>query len=449
MKAKQPTILIIIGISGDLSRRKLLPALSKIADSGELAAKFRIIGITRQSGISKDELLGARDNQSAYLWDHLELLAMDLLSPADYERLGRRLKEIEDDFGEPSQRLFYLAVPPQISPPIIELLGETKLAAWPGTKLLLEKPFGVDLASAQNLVEHINHYFQSEQIYRIDHYLAKDSVRNLITFRQDNSLFKQTWQKDFIERLEISASEEMGINNRAIFYEQTGALRDLVQSHLLQLAALILMDLPAANHFEDIPARRLAALRQLHLPKYQAVSEIVKRGQYKGYRDEANSHGSMVETFVSLLLESDDPKWQGVPITLTTGKALDQKFTGITIFYKQNQSYEANSLTLRLQPDEGIELSLWTKKPGYDHQVERQQLKFSFSEHYQTLPEAYEQVLFDAINSDHSLFASSAEILETWRILDVIQHAWGLSSADLIFYQPGSSINEVLNLRNV
>ncbi len=446
MKATQPTILIIVGISGDLSRRKLLPAISRIAEAGELSEKFRIIGITRQLNISKDSLLGARDNQTAYLWDHLELFSMDLLNPADYKRLDQHLKKIEHDFAAPSQRLFYLSLPPQVSPSIIELLGETKLAAHPRTKLLIEKPFGVDLASAQTLAGHIDRYFKSEQVYRIDHYLAKDSVRNLITFRRDNSLFKRTWHKDFIERIEISVSEESGINGRAIFYEQTGALRDIVQSHLLQLAALILMDLPDSNRLEDVPAKRLLALRRLQLPKYKSVTASVKRGQYKGYQEEADNPGSTVETFVSLFLESDDPKWQGVPVILTTGKALDRKFTGIRIFYKQDQNHEANSLTLRLQPDEGIELSLWAKKPGYDHQAECHQLKFSFQDHYKMLPEAYEQVFFDAINSDHSLFASSDEILETWRILDIIQHAWGLSSDDLIFYQPGDSINEVLSL---
>jgi glucose-6-phosphate 1-dehydrogenase len=447
MGIKQPTILVIIGISGDLARRRLLPAISRIAESGELSEKFRIVGITRQSGIEKEDLLGERDSQSDYLWDHLELFRMDLLEAGDYKRLDQRLGEIVADFGEPSQYLFYLSVPPQVSPPIIELLGETGLSAKPGTKILLEKPFGVDLASAQELVEHITRYFSAEQIYRIDHYLAKESVQNIITFRQDNALFKRTWDKDFIERIEISASEEISINGRSIFYEQTGALRDLVQGHLLQLAALILMDLPESRHLEDVPARRLAALRQLRLPEKPVIASV-KRGQYKGYQEDVNNPGSAVETFVSVLLESDDPKWEGVPITLTTGKSLDKKFTGITIFYKKSQSHEANNLTIRLQPDEGIELSLWAKKPGYDRQVECHQLRFTFQEYYTNLPEAYEQVLFDAINSDHSLFASSAEILETWRILDVIQRAWGLSSADLIFYQPGSSIKEVLDLEN-
>jgi glucose-6-phosphate 1-dehydrogenase len=369
---------------------------------------------------------------------------MDLLDLEGYRLLDKRLSEIESDFGVPSQRLFYLSVPPQVSPPIVELLGESGLAAKPDTKLLLEKPFGVDLASAKDLVERISRYFKSEDVYRIDHYLAKESVQNLITFRQDNTLFKRTWNKEFIERIEISALEKIGINGRAVFYEQTGALRDLVQSHLLQLAALVLMDLPESNNLDEVPQARLAALNQLHLPKYRSIMDSVKRGQYEGYQKDAKNPGSKVETFVSMLLESDDPKWQNVPIVLTTGKALDQKFTGITIFYKKNQYNEANTLTLRLQPNEGIELSLWAKKPGYDHQVERHQLKFSFKEHYQALPEAYEQVLFDAINSNHSLFASSEEVLGTWQIIDNIRKTWEMSSFDLDIYRPGSSPSQII-----
>jgi glucose-6-phosphate 1-dehydrogenase len=443
MKHHIPTILIIIGISGDLSRRKLLPAISQIAAAGELPEQFRIVGITRQAGITAQQILEPVAD-SAYLREHLEVFAMDLLNPADYGRLDLRLVALEQELGGASQRLFYLSVPPQVSRPIIELLGATKLSGRPHTKLLLEKPFGVDLASAQELVEHISRYFQAEQVYRIDHYLAKDNAQNLIVFRQDNSLFKRTWNKDFIERIEIVASEQIGISGRAVFYEQTGALRDLIQSHLLQLCALTLMDITGVDNLEEVPRRRLAALRQLHLPANHPVRAAVKRGQYRSYQSEVNNPGSTVETFVSLNLESDDPAWAGVPITVTTGKALDQKFTGINIFYKKDLSHEANALILRLQPDSGIELCLWAKRPGYDHQVIRHPLRFSFQEHYSSLPEAYEQVLFNAINSDHSLFASSEEVLETWRILDEVQRAWEMSGEDLLIYEAGSSIPQIL-----
>lgn len=442
-KNNQPTIIVIIGISGDLSRRKLLPALNQIASAGALPEQYKILGVTRQDNLAVNNLLQTTI-KSTLISDHLELLAMDLTEGADYSRLADRLLAIEKEFGQPAQRLFYLAVPPQISRPIIELLGLSGLSKVENTKLLLEKPFGVDLASAQELVEHINLYFQPHQVYRIDHYLAKETAQNIIVFRQDNSLFKRTWNKDFIEKIEIIATEAIGIEGRSIFYEQTGALRDLVQSHLLQLAALTLMDVPIDRQFTDIPQRRLAALKQLHLPTDLPITAIVKRGQYNDYQLEAKNIGSTVETFTSITLESDDPKWQGVPIVLTTGKALDTKFTGIRILYKKDESHEANELILRLQPDEGIELCLWAKQPGYDYQIEQHPLKFTFQEYYTTLPEAYEQVLFNAINSDYSLFASSEEVLETWKIIDPIQKAWEMSADDLTFYQIGDSANEVL-----
>lgn len=442
-KNNQPTIIVIVGISGDLSSRKLLPALAKIAEAGELPEKYKIIGVTRQPDLSVANLLNKVKNP-AVIEKNLELWKMDLGEIRDYKKFAAHLEEIESEFLEPAQRLFYLAVPPQISRPIIEMLGLSGLAKMPNTKLLIEKPFGVDLASAQELVEHINLYFTADQVYRIDHYLAKETAQNIVVFRQDNSLFKRTWNKDFIERIEIIASEIIGIEGRAVFYEQTGALRDLVQSHLLQLAALTLMDIPADRQFAEIPNRRLEALKQLHLPLDEAVKINVKRGQYKNYQAEIKNIGSTVETFVSLTLESDNPRWTGVPIVLTTGKALDKKFTGIKISYKKDESHEANQLVLRLQPDEGVELCLFAKRPGYDHQVDRHPLKFTFQEYYTNLPEAYEQVLFDAINSNHVLFTTSEEVLASWKIIDPIQKAWEMSSDDLIIYKEGSEVNKVL-----
>ena len=442
-KNNQPTIIIIVGISGDLSRRKLLPALSQIVSAGAMPDKYKIIGITRQNNLVVADLFLKTKNPDV-ISSNLELWEMDLTEVNDYKKLVKHLEQIEKEFGSPAQRLFYLSVPPQISQPIIEALGLSGLSKIKDTKLLLEKPFGVDLASAQELTVDINKYFLSSQVYRIDHYLAKEMAQNIIVFRQDNSLFKRTWNKDFIERIEIIASEEIGIEGRSIFYEQTGALRDLVQSHLLQLAALTLMDIPDDREFEDIPKRRLAALENLHLPQDEAVFDNVIRGQYKGYQQEVNNNGSTVETFVSLNLHSDDPKWQGVPIVLTTGKSLNEKFTGVRILYKKDKSHEANELVLKLQPDEGVQLCIWTKSPGYDHKVDQHPLKFNFKEYYPLLPEAYEQVLFDAIQSDHSLFASGEEILATWKIMDVIQKAWEMSADDLKTYQPGDSASQIL-----
>ena len=442
-KNNQATIIVIVGISGDLSKRKLLPAISKIAEAGRLPDKFKIVGVTRKINTDISDLLVKTKNPDI-IKNNLELLEMGLTETDDYLKLAEHLLKIELDFGEPAQRLFYLSVPPQISRPIIEQLGLSGLSKVKDTKLLLEKPFGVDLASAQELTAEINLHFESNQIYRIDHYLAKETAQNIIIFRQNNSLFKQTWNKNFIEKIEIVAQESIGIEGRSVFYEQTGALRDLVQSHLLQLAALVLMDLPDDRSLADVPGRRLEALRSLKL----ANETDVTRGQYLGYQEEVNNIGSTVETFVSVKLESTDSKWEGVPIILTTGKSLDDKFIGVKISYKKDKSYEANQLVLRLQPNEGVDLCLWSKKPGYDYQVDKHPLKFAFGEHYDSFPEAYEQVLFNAINSDHSLFASGEEVLESWRIIDVIQKNWEMNADDLIIYKPGSNIYSILGEPN-
>jgi len=437
-----PTIVIIVGITGDLAQRKLLPAIGQMASLGALPESFRLVGITRRADVDLDALISQSANQ-AYLREHTELFQMSLTEADGYDRLTIYLNQLEAQLGGEAQRLFYLSVPPHVSSPIIELLGRSGLSNVPRTKLLLEKPFGVDLASAKELVEHIERYFLSEQVYRIDHYLAKGAAQNILVFRDGNSLFKRTWNKDFIEKIEIIASEAIGIEGRAIFYEQTGALRDLIQSHLLQLAALTLMKLPSTDRLDLVPSCRYEALKQLSVPLDRPMAESVKRGQYTGYQEEAGNQGSMVETFASVTIQSSAPEWFGVPIMLTTGKALDRKYTEVRISYKKEQGHEANELVLRLQPDEGVELCLWAKKPGYAHQLSRHALHFAFKEHYSTLPEAYEQVLFDAMNSDHRLFASSEEVLETWRILDPIQKSWGMSNKDLRFYESGTGAGEV------
>lgn len=444
MNNNKPTILIIIGISGDLSKRKLLPAIGQIASNGMIPEKFRIVGVTRQSNMDIEDLLEETQNKD-FLLKNTELFEMDLNKEDDYKKLGVRLLEVEKEFGTSAQYLYYLSVPPKVSKSIIELIGESGLAKNGETKLLLEKPFGTDLNSAKELVSHIDKYFKREQIYRIDHYLAKETAQNIMVFRNGNSLFKRTWNKDFIEKIEVTVSEEIGIEGRASFYEQTGALRDLVQSHLLQLLALTLMDMPEDGHLDKVPYLRNEALKHISIEGSHSLSTHVKRGQYKGYREEVKNKDSMTETFASIDLVSHDPKWQGVKINLTTGKALKEKFTEIKISYKKDHTHESNELLLRLQPDEGISFSVWAKRPGYEHQVSRHALNFSFKDHYTALPEAYEQVLFNAINGDHSLFSTSEEVLETWRILDDLQKAWATSAYDLIIYKKGSTIEEIIS----
>lgn len=440
MSQSESTILVIVGITGDLSRRKLMPAIAQMAKAGAMPDAFRVVGITRRDISAKEVLEGIAPEDRAFLSDHLEMYQMDLALSADYAKLQQYLQELAGHMGGEVQKLFYLSVPPQISKPIVELLGESGIAAEPGTKLLLEKPFGSDLYSAQELVEQTKQHFAEEQIYRIDHYLAKEMAQNLIVFRQGNSLFKRTWNKDFIERIEIVASEKIGIEGRAAFYEQTGAMRDLVQSHLLQLAALTLMTTPGVDKLHDVPKHRLSALQHLHTPDGKPISAYAIRGQYKGYRDEVGLPHSIVETYVDLHLESSDPAWAGVPIRLVTGKSLGEKATQVKITYKKDEDHESNQLVIRFQPNEGVDVYLWTKVPGYEWKVEQHSLHLAFKDHFQNLPEAYEQVLVDAIHSNHTLFTSSDEVLESWRIIQPIQQAWEMSGDGLVFYEPGSDI---------
>ena len=450
MKKLSPTVLVIIGISGDLSTRKLLPAIAKIAGAGEIPEQFRVIGISRQY-LEKADLLakatGDTDEArlSRYFLDtKLELMKLDYDSEADFAHLATKLDEIDTEFGTPAQRLYYLSVPPQAAMPIVDQLGKSGLSKVPDTKLLLEKPFGVDLASAKMLIEHTLLHFSEEQVYRIDHYMAKEMAQNLLVFRRGNTLFHRTWNKDFIERIEIIASERIGIEGRSGFYEQTGALRDLVQSHLLQLAALTLMDLPDLDKLSTIRGLRLAALHYIEEASIKTVAKNVVRGQYESYREEVKNPKSMVETFVSINLESADPKWAGVPITITTGKALDAKMTEIHVYYHKDDQSESNKLTLRIAPNEGIEISLWVKKPGYELDFVCAPLDFIYDQYYAHLPEAYEQVLLDAMRSDQTLFASSKEVLSSWEILAPIQEKWSHANVELKMYKSGASIESIL-----
>lgn len=435
-----PTVLIIIGITGDLAKRKLLPAIGEMAVAGVLPKRFQVIGITRQPTVTLQDILEGVPN-AEHIRERVELFPMSLVDAADYVRLDERLGALGRALGGGTQRLWYLAVPPTTAQPIIDQLARSGLAKAPRTKLLLEKPFGVDRESARELVTHIERSFAPEQVYRIDHYLAKETVQNIVVFRHDNPLFERTWNRDNIECIDILASETIGIEGRATFYEQTGALRDIVQSHLLQLAALTLMALPAKGEWHRIPEARANLLRSLDV-----VSDRVHRGQYVSYREEVAHPDSTVETFASLTLGSTDPRWKDVPITLTTGKALAEKKTEIVVTYRRNGAPEANRLTLRLQPNEGVELCFFAKRPGYGHTIERVPLAFTYADHFGALPDAYEHVFLDALRGDHTLFVSSEEVLESWRIVDAARKAWGANADTLTLYPRGATPEQVLKL---
>ena len=434
----KPTILVVFGITGDLSQRYLLPAIVEICKVEHITKNLKIVGVTRRS-LSPADIF--REKLSM-LEKNTDIFQMDYEKPDAYSHLKSKLKETDKEYFEgKAQIIFYFAVPPPEVPKIVAHMGKAQLNS-PNTKLLLEKPFGTDLTSAQKLINETARYYPEEQIYRIDHYLAKELAQNITVFLGSNTIFRDIWSSEYVESIEITAAEKISIEKRVSFYENTGALRDY-QSHLLQLAALVLME-PCSDIFDfaEIPRRRLAALEAIKpvSPK-QAI-----RGQYLNYLEEVNNPNSAVETFIDFYIESSDPRWKNVPIRLTTGKNLDTKLTQITVRFKQAAQNATNMLILRIQPKEGIEIDLWVKEPGYERKLQKLPLSFYYDSHFKKLPDAYEQVLVDAIRSNHSLFAGSAEILAMWRIIDPLIKAWADNKDGLIRYDAGSTIEEIVSL---
>ena len=423
------TKLLIFGITGDLSTRKLLPALSAIFKTGEFD-DVEIIGVSRRQ-VDVGELLRSSVGEEA-LESRVRVFSMDLAEAADYARLREYVALTPDE-----QLIVYLSVPPSAASQIVDFMGEAGINT-PNIKLLFEKPFGVDLSSAEEMIARTARYYAEDQIYRIDHYLAKEMSQNIVAFRGGNAMFAHVWNNQAIEKIEIIASEKIGIEGRAGFYEQTGALRDVLQGHLMQLLALTLMDIPNELDWNKLPELRLAALAAL----VPADPARAIRAQYDSYQAEVENPGSLTETFASVELESTAPQWKGVPIHLVTGKALDRKTTEVRLHFRKQHDAQSNCLTLYIQPNEGVAIELFTKKPGYDRELESRQLAFTYPEDT-VLPDAYEQVIVDAIRSRKSLFTSSDEVLMSWRVLQPLLNAWSMQDGPLSQYAVGSQTHDV------
>ena len=424
-----PTALVIFGVTGDLSARYLLPALSEICRSGDIRTRLQIIGTSRQAVLAQDLL---KDISS-------ELAGQFQVIQLDYDRLDNFHKLKEQLAGlSAEQVIFYFALPPDAVLPVVKKLGQAGLNTME-YKLLMEKPFGSDFQSAKILINEIDKYFKEEQVFRIDHYLAKEMAQNIAVFLGSNALFRGVWDSKFIESIEIVAEEEIGVEGREKFYEQTGSLRDVLQSHLLQLAALTLMEpCPDVFDFSMMQSRRLEALDQL-----EPVLDSVIKGQYDGYRQLVGNENSKVDTFISLELRSNNPKWQGVPIKLVTGKRLRQKLTEIRVNFKKSQSAQSNLLRLRVHPKEGVEIDLWVKKPGYDQKLEKLPLDFNYQQYFERLPDAYEQVIVDAMRGRNNLFASSQEVLASWQVLEPLLKDW--QDRQPVIYKTGSAAEDINN----
>lgn len=448
-RGNKPTILVIFGITGDLAQRKLLPALYRLLVHDQIdPQKIRIVGVSRRDVTVKSVIAGLKDS-GEYQSDQvrkfgklLQMVQMDLLDDQDYAKLKNTLGDIAKQWEVPSQQLFYLSMPPQAYGSVIEGLSSAGMNDA-SSAILVEKPFGYDLASARDLIRRTNRCFREDQIFRIDHYLAKETAQNILAFRLHNPLFGNIWNGKHICKIVITAAEQIGIEGRSTFYEQTGALRDLIQSHLLQLLALVTMEEPRQLNATSIRRAKLQLLRAIPPIKPNQVTERAVRGQYEGYHQESGNPHSTIETFAAIRLEIDNDRWRGVPVILQSGKAMSQKSTDIQLIFRDQQTRQItdNTLSIKLQPDEGIGLDILAKAPGLGNDLQRVEMDFRYARSFESRqPEAYERVLMDAIRGDQTLFAGSQEVEVTWQIIEAVVHSWQESPQLPHAYLRGSDI---------
>jgi glucose-6-phosphate 1-dehydrogenase len=440
-------LFVVFGATGDLMREKLLPALHHLLSKG---TQIHLLGVSRRElddagflELARSALASAGANPgSTANWCEqcLHFQSIGGGGAEDYRALGRRIEELEQQHRLSGNRVYYLALPPQSFPDTIEALGKSGLnknTALPGAwvRLVIEKPFGQDLASARALDELVHRYFSESQVYRIDHYLGKETVQNLLVFRFANGMFESLWNRDRVERIEISVAEAEGVGGRAGYYEQAGALRDMVQNHLTQLLTLTAMEVPAAFEAQFVRQEKVKVLRSI-LP---IRPEDIVFGQYgkgvidglevPGYREEAGvvPH-SETETFVALRLEIANWRWRGVPFYLRTGKRLPARLTRIVITFRcppvsffqpfNSCELEPNVLVITLQPDEGFDLSFEAKAPGHPIRLETHRMRFRYAEVYGPLPDAYQTLLVDILKGDQTLFVSADETEAAWQLYD-------------------------------
>jgi glucose-6-phosphate 1-dehydrogenase len=412
----KPAILVIFGITGDLSGRYLLPALYHLVKENELHEKTEILGVTRGAA-TIDELFEKVElcvNEVDKICDpgvvkamreRTKMFQMDLDDPAAYDALLAKLNSIEETKGVCMDRVYYLSIPPGAYRPVVQLMGEHGLNAScqhgeAATRLMVEKPFGHDLATAEELIAETGRHFSEEQVYRIDHYMAKQPVLDFLADRVNNPAMDEQLNGNKIKSVDIIAKESIGIEGRAAFYDPLGALRDFIQSHLIQILGLITMDKPGSLDSEHVHNAKETALN-----KIEAADPInIVRGQYRGYREEVDNPGSDTETYAEITVYSSNERWRGVPFRLLTGKALDEKRTEIVMALGEPDLAGKSEL-------------IWPLQSG----------------------NAYERVLLDAIKGDQTVFASREEILASWRILQPVLDVWQAASDDLIIYEPGSA----------
>jgi glucose-6-phosphate 1-dehydrogenase len=452
-RTPEPCALVIFGASGDLTRRKLFPALYSLAYRQLLPPEFAVVGVARTE-MTDDEFRErmeeavrefGRDELRQDVWDSLaagiRYVAAEFGSPEGVEPLARTLTELDGERGTRGNRVYYLAVPPDAFEPLVRQLGERRAAeGW--TRLIVEKPFGHDLTSARALNEKLHEHFSEDEVFRIDHYLGKETVQNVLALRFANGIFEPIWNRQFIDHVQITVGESIGIERRADFYEQAGAIRDIFQNHLLQLLAVTAMEPPIDFTAESVRNEKVKVLKAMHTP---GPKHIV-RGQYArgfvdgvevpAYRDEEDvAADSMTETYVAAKLFVDNWRWADTPFYVRTGKRLPRRETTVAIQFQRaphppfaeiaGEGLRPNVLIVHIQPNEGVSLEIGAKVPGHGMKIRTVHMDFLYGGAFRTgLPEAYERLILDAMLGDATLFTRSDEIEEQWGLVDAVVAAW-------------------------
>jgi glucose-6-phosphate 1-dehydrogenase len=460
-----PCVLVIFGASGDLARRKLLPAIYNLAESGLLPEPFAILGVARpaisedayrtqvREGVEREEGEPLDPAMWQRISDRLHYLAGELDDQRLYERLTTELEQVRRRHGIPANYLFYLAVPPQLFATVGRRLAAAGLASegdgW--RRIVVEKPFGYDLESARRLNQELTEGLRETQVYRIDHYLGKETVQNILAFRFANGIFEPIWNRRYVDHVQMQVAEDEGIGNRGAYYDRAGALRDIVQNHMFQLLALVGMEPPVSFKAEAVRDEKVKVLNAVTPLAEADVRSHAVRAQYAGYRQEPHvAAGSRTETYVALRLMLDNWRWAGVPFYLRTGKRLARRSTEVSVHFKPApftlfretpvECTNPNVLLLRIQPEEGISLSFDAKVPGPLERLETVTMDFSYAAHFHREPSTgYETLLFDAMAGDQTLFHRMDIVEAGWQIVQPILDAWARDTASpLPVYEPGS-----------
>jgi glucose-6-phosphate 1-dehydrogenase len=454
-----PISVVIFGASGDLTRRKLLPALYHLCHKERMSASVKIIGVSRRPYSHQEFREKMREGVEAFADDiytpeswarfeqRLTYVPADVSKPEDMEKLRAHLEQLE---GGEAKRLYYLSVAPFLYEPIIANLGQLNMAAekdgW--RRIVIEKPFGYDLQSAQELNKAVHAVFNEKQVYRIDHYLGKETAQNILFFRFANTIFEPVWKRNYVKSVQITVGESVDVGHRGGYYDNSGVLRDMFQNHLLQLLTLIAMEPPASFEADALRNEKVKVLKAVR----PVLLRNTVRAQYDGYKDaEGVDPDSQTPTYAALRLRIDNWRWQGVPFYLRSGKALNQKVSEITIEFQNpphvmfdippESGFTSNTISICIQPDEGIHLSFEAKVPDSAQNTRSVDMAFHYQDSFDELiiPEAYERLLLDALNGDAALFTRSDEIEAAWKIIDPILQGWQSDQAPpMATYKPGS-----------